>query len=113
MVLTIDEIKKRIRPVCEKYNVKELFLFGSYARGEATEDSDVDFRLVSGRDIDLFKMVGLRLDLEEVLEKEVDLISQISEDSKIFKRHYERDAVLIYESERTRCTGSSEHSYVL
>ena len=110
MVLTIDEIKKRIRPVCEKYNVKELFLFGSYARGEATEDSDVDFRLISGRDIDLFKMVGLRLDLEEVLEKEVDLIS---EDSKIFKRHYERDAVLIYESERTRCTGSSEHSYVL
>ena len=81
MVLTIDEIKKRIRPVCEKYNVKELFLFGSYARGEATEDSDVDFRLISGRDIDLFKMVGLRLDLEEVLEKEVDLISQISEDS--------------------------------
>ena len=54
MVLTIDEIKKRIRPVCEKYNVKELFLFGSYARGEATEDSDVDFRLISGRDIDLF-----------------------------------------------------------
>ena len=113
MVLTIDEIKKRIRPVCEKYNVKELFLFGSYARGEATEDSDVDFRLVSGRDIDLFKMVGLRLDLEEVLEKEVDLISKISEDSKIFKRHYEREAVLIYERERTRCTGSSEHSYVL
>ena len=113
MVLTIDEIKKRIRPVCEKYNVKELFLFGSYARGEATEDSDVDFRLISGRDIDLFKMVGLRLDLEEVLEKEVDLISKISEDSKIFKRHYERAAVLIYESERTRCTGSSEHSYVL
>ena len=113
MLLTIDEIKKKIRPICEKYNVRALFLFGSYARGEATEESDVDFHLVSDRDIDLFKMIGLRLDLEEVLKKEVDLISQISEDSKIFKKYYERDAVLIYESERTRCAGSSEHSYVL
>ena len=113
MILTIDEIKKKIRPVCERYNVKKLFLFGSYARGEATEESDIDVRLISGRDIDLFKMVGLRLDLEEALGKEVDLISQISEDSKIFKKHYEKDAVLIYESERMRRAGSSEYSYVL
>lgn len=102
MILTIEEIKEKIRPICEQYNVIQLFLFGSYARGEATEKSDVDFRLVSGRDMDLFKMSGLRLDLVDALGKEVDLISHISEDCKIFKKHYERDAVLIYENRRKR-----------
>ena len=43
MVLTIEEIKEKIRPICEKYRVVKLFLFGSYARGEATAESDVDF----------------------------------------------------------------------
>ena len=42
MILTIDEIRVKIRPICEKYKVKKLCLFGSYARGEAREDSDVD-----------------------------------------------------------------------
>lgn len=113
MVLTMSEIKEKIRPICEKYDVQKLFLFGSYARGDATEDSDVDFRLVSGKEMDLFKMIGLRLDLEEVLGKEVDLISQISKSSKIFKKYYERDAVLLYETKRKRRTNPSKNSYVL
>ncbi|MEX5285283.1 nucleotidyltransferase domain-containing protein [Selenomonas sputigena] len=113
MILTRAEIEEKIRPICEKYGVKKLFLFGSYARGDATEKSDVDFRLISGRDLDLFKMIGLRMDLEEALGKEVDLISQISKDSEIFKKYYERDAMLLYEAKRKRRTNSPEHSYVL
>ena len=113
MILTRAEIEEKIRPICEKYGVKKLFLFGSYARGDATEKSDVDFRLISGRDLDLFKMIGLRMVLEEALGKEVDLISQISKDSEIFKKYYERDAMLLYEAKRKRRTNSPEHSYVL
>ena len=45
MILTMDEIRERVRPICEAYKVKKLFLFGSYARGEATEESDVDFHI--------------------------------------------------------------------
>ncbi|MBO6210611.1 MAG: nucleotidyltransferase domain-containing protein, partial [Schwartzia sp.] len=44
-MLTIDRIKRMIQPICEKYGVERLFLFGSYARNEATEKSDVDFRI--------------------------------------------------------------------
>ena len=42
MIYTIDEISSRIRPVAEKYHLKAVYLFGSYARGEARDDSDVD-----------------------------------------------------------------------
>ena len=37
MIYTIDEISSRIRPVAEKYHLKAVYLFGSYARGEARD----------------------------------------------------------------------------
>lgn len=42
MVMTMDEIRERVVPVAEKYELKAVYIFGSYARGEATDDSDVD-----------------------------------------------------------------------
>ena len=45
MVYTIDQIKDKIYPVAEKYDLSKVYLFGSYARGEADEKSDVDIAL--------------------------------------------------------------------
>ena len=42
MVYTLDEIRRRVQPVAEKYHLKAVYVFGSYARGDAREDSDVD-----------------------------------------------------------------------
>ena len=42
MVYSIEEIRQRIEPVAKKYGVSMIWLFGSYARGEATEKSDID-----------------------------------------------------------------------
>ena len=42
MIYSIHEIQQRIAPVAKQYGVKAVFLFGSYARGEAREDSDID-----------------------------------------------------------------------
>ena len=42
MIYSIHEIQQRIAPVVKQYGVKAVFLFGSYARGEAREDSDID-----------------------------------------------------------------------
>ena len=42
MIYTIDEIKDKITPICKKYDVKSVNIFGSYSRGEATENSDID-----------------------------------------------------------------------
>ena len=46
--LTIKEIVVYIKPLVEKYRISEVFIFGSYARDEATENSDIDL-LVYGR----------------------------------------------------------------
>ena len=42
MVYTTQELRRRIEPVARKYGLRAVYLFGSYARNEATEASDVD-----------------------------------------------------------------------
>ena len=42
MIYSIQEIQQRIAPIAKQYGLKAVFLFGSYARGEAREDSDID-----------------------------------------------------------------------
>ncbi len=42
-IYTIEEIKQKSVPIAKKYGVKKFSLFGSYARGEATKNSDLDF----------------------------------------------------------------------
>lgn len=42
MVYTIDQIKAIVTPIAEKYHLPAIYLFGSYARGTATDGSDID-----------------------------------------------------------------------
>lgn len=42
MIYTAEEIRRRITPVAVRYRLKAGYLFGSYARGEATDESDID-----------------------------------------------------------------------
>ncbi len=46
-MLSIEEIKNAVAAFCQKYDVNRAYLFGSYSRGEADEDSDVDIRIDS------------------------------------------------------------------
>ena len=83
-MLTIEEIRKRIKPICEHYNVKKTILFGSYSKGNATELSDVDLYFDIG--VKGLKFVGMIENIREVLEnKEIDALDKthISEDSLI------------------------------
>ena len=48
-MLTIDEIKAVVTPICERYGVDKVTLFGSYARGEADDQSDVDLMVDGGK----------------------------------------------------------------
>ena len=75
MVYTLDEIAQRIRPVAEKYHLRAVYVFGSYARGEAREDSDVDL-VIDDTDSGLrgFAYGGLYGDLRDALEKDIDLV---------------------------------------
>lgn len=104
MILTIDEIREKIRPICEQYKVEKVWLFGSYARGEAREDSDVDLHVKASEEMRFLELGGLYADFEESLGKEIDLITKIPEEYKIFRKYVEREAILLYDSEREGCT---------
>ena len=47
-IFTIENITAKVKPLAQKYHVKEVYLFGSYARGEADENSDLDFLVFGG-----------------------------------------------------------------
>lgn len=71
--MTIEEIKDKIAPILKKYGVKKAGIFGSVARGESTEESDIDILVeIEGR-MSLLDFAGLKLELEEILGRKVDL----------------------------------------
>ncbi|MBO7573812.1 MAG: nucleotidyltransferase domain-containing protein [Bacilli bacterium] len=94
-ILTIKEIKNRIRPVVEKHHIEEVYLFGSYARGEANENSDVDIYCSSGDVETLLDEVGLVEELEEALGKNVDVVTIGSEMQDFFRQQLEEDKIRI------------------
>jgi uncharacterized protein len=74
MKIDIDEIKRRILPIIRRYGVMRLGLFGSCIRGNMKDDSDIDILVEIKDDISLLDYVGLKLEIEEVLGKKVDLV---------------------------------------
>ena len=69
-----NEIKEKIRPITKRYGVKKVGLFGSLVRGEMGKDSDIDILVEIESDISLLDFVGLKIEIEEALERKVDLV---------------------------------------
>ena len=77
MVLTQENIKQVVRDYFKDKPVKKVYLFGSYARGEANADSDVDLIVDiddTDKRISLFDFIKLQLGIESALNKKVDLV---------------------------------------
>ena len=53
----LDEIRSIANPIARRYNIAALYLFGSYARGEATAQSDLDFRVDRGKMTDFLEQI--------------------------------------------------------
>lgn len=97
MIYTVSEIRERIEPVARKYGVSTVWLFGSYARGEASDTSDVDLLVEGGQIRTLFQLAAFRLDLEDALQKPVDLIT-IGNNDEDFLHKIRQDEVIIYDA---------------
>lgn len=94
-VLTIKQIKERILPIIKKHNINEVYLFGSYARGEANNNSDIDIYCDVG-DIKTFIDQGkFEEELEEALGKKVDVIFIGSSLDEFFKKQLDYDKIKI------------------
>jgi len=94
-VYTLDEIKAIAHPIAKRYGIAALYLFGSYARGEATPQSDIDFRVDRGNLVDLLELGGLFSDLEDSFQKNLDVLTtqMLSPD---FLSSIRSEEVLIY-----------------
>lgn len=68
-------IKEHLNELRDEYYVSGIGVFGSFARGEATEESDVDILVEFERKVDLFHFIGLRDRLAEILDRKVDLVT--------------------------------------
>ena len=93
---TISEIQAVVEPLAKKYGAQRVYLFGSYARGDMTDQSDIDLRIDKGA-IRGLAFAGLLGDLEDALGTHVDLISTAGIDND-FLREIQKDEVLLYES---------------
>lgn len=85
-IFTIEDIVKLVKPIAEKYRVQKIYLFGSYARGEAVQDSDLDFLVYGGEGFKLTMIFALAEDLRSALNKKVDVfeINEINTDSEFY-----------------------------
>lgn len=94
-LLNLHDIQTTVSELGERYGADRIYLFGSYARGEANEASDIDLRIDRGN-IRGWALGGLLLDLEEALQKKVDLLTtgSLQED---FLASIKNDEVLLYE----------------
>ncbi len=96
MRYTINEIKDKTNPIAKAYGIGRMSLFGSYARGEAKDDSDIDLYIERGRLKSLIQYFAFIDELENVLNCHVDVVTTGIED-KIFLSKIMQEGVLLYE----------------
>jgi len=91
IIQTLKEFKEKY---AEKYGILVLGIFGSVARDEAKEESDVDV-VVKMKKQDLFSLIGIKQDLEEILHVPVDVVSYRERMNSFLKKRIEKEAMYV------------------
>lgn len=98
-MISPSDISTAVSRVLARYDVGEAYLFGSFARGEQTPDSDIDLRLVCGNTMTFGTLYELSLELEKELGRKVDIVTSPPEHMRpAFRKSIEQDEVRIYEA---------------
>lgn len=93
---SLSSIKKKAVPILKRHDVKRASIFGSFACGMATLKSDVDFLIeYKGKKKTLFDLVDLKLELEETLDRKVDVITYQSIYSGLRERILAEQVVIL------------------
>lgn len=103
-IYKMNELQTIINPILQSYGIHRAYLFGSYARGDATSNSDIDLRIDSGNIKSMFTLGALYEELTEALKKPVDLVTTSALEHKAnidrtrkFRDSIREDEKLIYE----------------
>ena len=95
-MLTIEQIKDTVTDYFKDKPVKKIYIFGSYARGEAREDSDIDLGIeLEDVKMSLWQYIGMAMGLEEIIHKKIDLV-EIKLNHNWVKRGFDKDKKEIY-----------------
>lgn len=97
-MVSLADISSAASRVLVQYYVSEAYLFGSFARGEQTPDSDIDLRLVCGNTMTFGTLCEISHELEKELGRKVDIVTNPPEHMRpAFRKSIEQDEVCIYE----------------
>ena len=93
-----ETIKNKAVPIFKNFGVNQAYIFGSFARGEQNQDSDIDFLIEydPNADFSLFELVELKYTLEEALQRKVDVVTEGAL-SKFIKPYVLKDRMVIRE----------------
>jgi predicted nucleotidyltransferase len=71
----IEELRRKILPVLQRYDVVKAAIFGSFVRGEKKQASDVDILVEFKGEKSLLDLAGLKIELEELLGRKADVLT--------------------------------------
>lgn len=99
-MITLADISSAVSRVMPHYDVREAYLFGSFARGEQTPESDIDLRLVCGDSMTFGTLYELSLELEKELGRKVDIVTNPPEHMRpAFRKSIEQHEMQLYTAE--------------
>jgi predicted nucleotidyltransferase len=93
------KLQSRLVSILLPYGPRRIGIFGSYARGENRDDSDLDILISFNRKIGLLKLVQIQQELSDKLGKDVDLVTENSLKNPRLKKYIYRDLITIFNEE--------------
>jgi len=93
--MNIEEIKNKAAPVLKSHDVRHAGIFGSLARGDAKEGSDLDILVELGEEKSLLDLVALKIELEEATQREVDVVEYCTIHPRLKERILKEQVVVI------------------
>jgi len=94
----IDEIARLVAPIAEDFGIRKMSVFGSYARGDAIDSSDIDFHIIDrGTLRGLIRLSAFELALEDVFQAPVDVMTTNSLFDDV-RHNVRREEIIVYEA---------------
>lgn len=96
-IYTVDEIRQIVKKISSKYDIENAYLFGSYARGDATEQSDIDILVQGGKSFKGRYIFSLGEELRSATQKPVDIfeIRELNQETPFYRQVQRERVVLI------------------
>ncbi len=91
----IEELREKILPILQRYDVAKAAVFGSFVRGEMKEGSDIDLLVEFEGEKSLLDLAGLKIELEDLLGRKVDVLTYNSLHPLLKNKILEEEEIIV------------------